>query len=147
MLRRIIATGAVAASLAIMPVHAQTSSRSLGVGQMEYTALAAQGGTLLTGMPVSSGVAAVSAAAPVVPARLDATVPDNAPQNNDYTANMASDAFGAQLFTGAFSRDSSALFNPSHVISVGDRIQLRMWNGYNLDTVLVVDAGGNILLP
>ncbi|WP_035884780.1 polysaccharide biosynthesis/export family protein [Cupriavidus metallidurans] len=147
MLRRIIATGAVAASIAIMPVHAQTSSRSLGVGQMEYAALAAQGGTLLTGMPVSNGVAAVSAAAPVVPARLDAAVPDNAPQNNDYTANMASDAFGAQLFTGAFSRDSSALFNPSHVISVGDRIQLRMWNGYNLDTVLVVDAGGNILLP
>ncbi len=60
---------------------------------------------------------------------------------------MASDAFGAQLFTGAFSRDSASVFNPSHVISVGDRIQLRIWNGYNVDTVLTVDAGGNIVLP
>ncbi len=99
---------------------------------------------MLTGAPVNPAVPNV---APVLPARVDTPMPDTAPQNNDYTANMASDAFGAQLFTGAFSRDSSALFNPSHVISVGDRIQLRMWNGYNLDTVLVVDAGGNILLP
>ncbi|WP_019450919.1 SLBB domain-containing protein [Cupriavidus sp. BIS7] len=144
MLRRFIAAGAVAASFAVVSVHAQTSSRSPAIGQMEYAALAAQGGTLLTGAPVNPAVPNV---APVLPARVDTPMPDTAPQNNDYTANMASDAFGAQLFTGAFSRDSSALFNPSHVISVGDRIQLRMWNGYNLDTVLVVDAGGNILLP
>ena len=96
---------------------------------MELAAPASQAGTV---------------AAPVLPAKTEPPLPDNAPQNNDYAANMASDAFGAQLFTGAFSRDSAAVFNPSHVIAVGDRIQLRIWNGYNVDTVLAVDAGGNI---
>ncbi|MBY4895861.1 SLBB domain-containing protein [Cupriavidus sp. AU9028] len=76
-----------------------------------------------------------------------ADMPPGVPQQDDYSANLASDVFGAQLFTGAFSRDSASIFNPSHVISVGDRIQLRMWNGYNVDTVLTVDAAGNIVLP
>ncbi|WP_444634304.1 SLBB domain-containing protein [Cupriavidus oxalaticus] len=117
----------------------------------------AQGGTGLPGIPRATALVpmelaapasqAGTVAAPVLPAKTEPPLPDNAPQNNDYAANMASDAFGAQLFTGAFSRDSAAVFNPSHVIAVGDRIQLRIWNGYNVDTVLAVDAGGNILLP
>ncbi|MDQ0138677.1 protein involved in polysaccharide export with SLBB domain [Cupriavidus necator] len=112
---------------------------------MEYAALAAQGATTPAGAVV--GNPGATGAVANIPARADTTLPDSAPQNNDYTANMASDAFGAQLFTGAFSRDSASVFNPSHVISVGDRIQLRIWNGYNVDTVLTVDAGGNIVLP
>ncbi|MBB3009227.1 protein involved in polysaccharide export with SLBB domain [Cupriavidus alkaliphilus] len=112
---------------------------------MEYAALAAQGATTPGGAVV--GHPAAMGAVATIPARADTPLPDSAPQNNDYTANMASDAFGAQLFTGAFSRDSASVFNPSHVISVGDRIQLRIWNGYNVDTVLTVDAGGNIVLP
>lgn len=148
MLRRILAIALAATGLAgIHGAQAQVGARlsqSSAIGPMEYTALAAQGGTSLSGAAFST---ATPGAAPVVPGRTDAPLPDSAPQKNDYTANMASDAFGAQLFTGAFSRDSASVFNPSHVVSVGDRIQLRIWNGYNVDTVLTVDAGGNIVLP
>lgn len=149
MLRRILAIAVAAASLAgVHGAHAQGGMRlpqSAAVGQMEYAALAAQGATTPAGTVV--GNPGATGAVANIPARADTPLPDSAPQNNDYTANMASDAFGAQLFTGAFSRDSASVFNPSHVISVGDRIQLRIWNGYNVDTVLTVDAGGNIVLP
>ncbi|MCO4865187.1 polysaccharide export protein [Cupriavidus sp. WGlv3] len=149
MLRRILAIAVAAASLAgAHGAHAQGGMRlpqSSAVGQMEYAALAAQGATTPSGAVVANPGAIGGVA--TIPARADTPLPDSAPQNNDYTANMASDAFGAQLFTGAFSRDSASVFNPSHVISVGDRIQLRIWNGYNVDTVLTVDAGGNIVLP
>ncbi|NOV22346.1 polysialic acid transporter [Cupriavidus necator] len=149
MLRRILAIAVAATSLAGAPgAHAQGGmrlSRSAAAGQMEYAALAAQGATTPGGGVISNPEAMGAVAN--IPARADTPLPDSAPQNNDYTANMASDAFGAQLFTGAFSRDSASIFNPSHVISVGDRIQLRIWNGYNVDTVLTVDAGGNIVLP
>jgi protein involved in polysaccharide export with SLBB domain len=74
-------------------------------------------------------------------------MPPDAPQSADYAANMSSAAFGAQLFTGAFSREGPAIFNPEYVVSVGDRIQLRMWNGYSLNTELLVDASGNVDLP
>ncbi|SPR99897.1 polysaccharide biosynthesis/export family protein [Cupriavidus taiwanensis] len=149
MLQRILAIAVAAASLAgAHGAHAQGGMRlpqSAAVGQMEYAALAAQGATTPSGAVVTNPGAMGAVA--TIPARADTPLPDSAPQNNDYTANMASDAFGAQLFTGAFSRDSASVFNPSHVISVGDRIQLRIWNGYNVDTVLTVDAGGNIVLP
>ncbi|MCY1279799.1 Polysialic acid transport protein KpsD [compost metagenome] len=147
MLRRIITLAVAAAGLAaVNNAHAQASTRmsqSPAIGQMDYAVIAAQGGAAPAGSAFNSGTAAV----PMIPGRTETPLPESAPQNNDYTANMASDAFGAQLFTGAFSRDSASIFNPSHVISVGDRIQLRIWNGYNVDTVLTVDAGGTILLP
>ncbi|SOZ38295.1 polysaccharide biosynthesis/export family protein [Cupriavidus neocaledonicus] len=149
MLRTILAIAVAAASLAgAHGAHAQGGMRlpqSPAVGPMEYAALAAQGATTPSGAVVGNPGSIGGVA--TIPARADTPLPDSAPQNNDYTANMASDAFGAQLFTGAFSRDSASVFNPSHVISVGDRIQLRIWNGYNVDTVLTVDAGGNIVLP
>ncbi|WP_439687902.1 Polysialic acid transport protein KpsD [Cupriavidus oxalaticus] len=147
MLKRIITLAVAAAGLAaVNSAHAQAGTRmgqSPAIGQMDYAVIAAQGGMA----PVGSAFNPGTVAAPMVPARAETPLPESAPQNNDYTANMASDAFGAQLFTGAFSRDSASIFNPSHVISVGDRIQLRIWNGYNVDTVLTVDAGGTILLP
>ncbi len=118
-------------------------SPQLSAGAVDYSTYSAQGGIAAPG---ATGMLP-DAPAPMVPARVDGRLPDNAPQNADYAANMASDAFGAQLFSGAFSRDSASVFNPSHVISVGDKIQLRMWNGYALDTVLTVDASGNIVLP
>lgn len=126
---------------------AQSSMRAAqlaAMSQPDFAVQAAQG-NFLPATNISSVPANANAAA--VPAHTDQPLPVTAPQNNDYSANMDSDAFGAQLFTGAFSRDSASVFNPGHVISVGDRIQLRIWNGYNVDTVLTVDAGGNILLP
>lgn len=149
MLRRLLAIVVAATSLAgVQAAYAQAGTRlsqSPAINQMDYAVVAAQGGVPFSGTTGAANAAA--GAVPVVPAHTAVPLPDNAPQNNDYTANMASDAFGAQLFTGAFSRDSASVFNPSHVISVGDRIQLRIWNGYTVDTVLTVDAGGNIVLP
>lgn len=69
------------------------------------------------------------------------------PQRADYSANMASDVFGAQLFTGSFARQGATQFNPDYLISVGDRLQVRMWGGFNFDSVLTVDPQGNIFLP
>lgn len=83
----------------------------------------------------------------------DPPLPENAlpvltlTQRQDYAANAASDVFGAQLFTGAFSRGQSVTFNGDYALSVGDRIRLRMWGGFDFDAVLTVDSQGSIFLP
>lgn len=69
------------------------------------------------------------------------------PQTDDYRANQESDVFGANLFTGAFARQGATQFNPDYAVAVGDRIQLRLWGGYEYDSVLVVDPKGNIFVP
>src|SRR5688572_11116018 len=37
----------------------------------------------------------------------------------DYSVNLASDVFGAHLFTGAFAASGASIFNPDHVIATG----------------------------
>lgn len=69
------------------------------------------------------------------------------PQTFDYSMNAGSDVFGANLFTGAFARQSASQFNPNYVVTVGDGIQVRLWGAFELDTVLTVDPKGNIFLP
>jgi protein involved in polysaccharide export with SLBB domain len=68
-------------------------------------------------------------------------------QLEEYAANLKSDVFGAQLFTGSFAGQTAPQFNPDYLISAGDRIQLRLWGGFNADTVLQVDPQGNVFLP
>jgi len=70
-----------------------------------------------------------------------------APQTADYTANLNSDVFGANLFTGNFARAGATQFNPDYLVAVGDRIHLRLWGGFTFDSVAVVDPQGNIFLP
>lgn len=65
----------------------------------------------------------------------------------DYEANAASNVFGAQLFTGSFSKAAAATFNPDYTVSIGDTIRLRMWGGYDFDGTLTVDPQGAIFLP
>lgn len=78
---------------------------------------------------------------------------DPAPANGssptafDYTINLNSEVFGAQLFTGSFLRQGVTPFNPDYTIGVGDQIQVRLWGGLEFDTLLTVDAQGNIFLP
>ena len=72
--------------------------------------------------------------------------PDQPPQF-DYSANLNSDVFGANLFTGAFARETSALFNPEYVVNVGDSVRIRMWGAYQYQSTLTVDPQGNIFLP
>lgn len=126
---------AVAAGLLWAMLHAQaaelTMSRSLLGTPSTATAMATPG-------PAD----AVTNAAPV-----PREEPLAAPQKADRLANLSSDVFGAQLFTGAFARASTATFNPDYVVAIGDRIQVRMWGGYTFDSALVVDSQGNIFLP
>ena len=65
----------------------------------------------------------------------------------DYSANLTSNVFGAQLFTGTFAREGATQFNRDYAVAVGDAIQVRLWGGYTFDATLVVDPKGNVFLP
>ncbi len=88
---------------------------------------------------------------PVQPGPSGATtvpeIPLQSPQFIDYSANLNSDVFGANLFTGAFAREGATQFNPDYLIAVGDQIQARFWGAFEHDALLTVDPKGNIFLP
>jgi protein involved in polysaccharide export with SLBB domain len=84
------------------------------------------------------------AAAPVAPAA-NALPPGARPF--DYSVNLASDVFGANLFTGAFAASAASIFNPDHVVAIGDQLQVRLWGAFQFDALLTVDPKGNIFLP
>jgi protein involved in polysaccharide export with SLBB domain len=88
-------------------------------------------------------------ATPTVPPASTATDARLGPsaQSIDYSANLRSDVFGANLFSGAFAREGGARFNPDYVIAVGDRIQVRLWGAFEFDQPLEVDPRGNIFIP
>lgn len=69
------------------------------------------------------------------------------PTQFDYSANLSSDVFGANLFTGAFARQGATQFNPDYAIAVGDNVQIRLWGAFEFDAPLTVDPKGNIFLP
>lgn len=56
-------------------------------------------------------------------------------------------AFGASIFGGEFANQSFVGFNPSYEISVGDKISLQMWGGFEFAGDVTVDAQGNIFIP
>jgi len=93
----------------------------------------------------SSSDAAASRSGAAVP--MQTPVLPQAPQTADYTANLNSDVFGANLFTGNFARAGATQFNPDYLVAVGDRIHLRLWGGFTFDSVAAVDPQGNIFLP
>lgn len=84
-----------------------------------------------------------TAPAPTLPAE----VPMQAPQRYDYSANRATDVFGAALFSGSFAASGATQFNPDYMVAVGDRIQVRLWGGFNFEGTLVVDPQGNLFVP
>lgn len=65
----------------------------------------------------------------------------------DYSINLATDVFGANLFTGAFAASAASIFNPDHVVAVGDQLQVRLWGAFQFESLLTVDPQGNIFLP
>jgi len=100
--------------------------------------------------PLPSGALAPLTApgAPVnLPALPNPEVRPQPAQLFDYSVNLNSEVFGAQLFTGAFARQASTQFNPNYVIAVGDTLQVRLWGAYNFDALFTVDPQGNVFLP
>lgn len=65
----------------------------------------------------------------------------------DHAANVVSDVFGANLFTGTFAKQGPGRFNPDYAVMIGDKIQVRMWGGFEFEGATTVDAQGNIFLP
>ena len=99
-----------------------------------------------------SGNAAMAKAAASTSARNTATAPGpelhiQPPQVFDYSANLKSDVFGANLFTGAFARQGATQFNPNYAVAIGDIVQIRLWGAFEFDAALTVDPKGNIFLP
>ena len=110
-----------------------------------HIAAAAAAACLAWGQPVLAANEPTRTATPTTP--VTPMAPTAAPQPLDYSANLKSEVFGSQLFTGAFAHQGATQFNPDYAITIGDKIQVRLWGAYELDTALTVDAQGNIFLP
>lgn len=91
--------------------------------------------------------AAPASAVPAPPLAPATEISPVFPQRADYSANLESDVFGANLFTGAFARQGATQFNPDYAIAVGDNIRVRLWGAFEYDASLSVDPKGNIFLP
>lgn len=85
--------------------------------------------------------------APGMPASASTDIQPTRPVGFDYSVNLNSDVFGAQLFSGAFARQGATQFNPDYLVAVGDKLQVRMWGAFEMDSAFVVDPKGNIFLP
>ena len=109
--------------------------------------------SLLIAIALNHAAMAAEPAKPIVPVT-EASTPTPAPapsrqppQFYDYSANLTSDVFGANLFTGAFAREGATQFNPDYAVAVGDNIQVRLWGAFEFDATLPVDPKGNLFLP
>ena len=55
--------------------------------------------------------------------------------------------FGEQLFRPGAPQAYGAGFNPDYMLSIGDRVALRMWGAFTYEAIQPVDAQGNVFLP
>ncbi len=135
-------------ALALMAVVALSSGRAHAQDGSEYVdpLFAGTAAMMQSAGPDSQADAAAPPDGPEAAPSVR-SAPEPRPQREDYAANEASDAFGAQLFTGAFAAQSPATFNPNYAIGVGDNVQVRLWGAFNFQSVLTVDEQGNIFLP
>ena len=99
------------------------------------------------GQPLLQAAPAPAPAPAAAPSESASGAPAGVPPTADYSANLNSTVFGAQLFSGTFAKEGSTQFNPDYAVAVGDAIQVRLWGGYEFDATLVVDPKGNVFLP
>lgn len=152
-MQRFIARTCISSAVAVLlagwvPAQAQTfqaSSRQDASAASSIDPFQINQALGLTPSSGASSDASASRATSTVP--MQAPVLPQAPQTADYTANLNSDVFGANLFTGNFARAGATQFNPDYLVTVGDRIHLRLWGGFTFDSVAAVDPQGNIFLP
>ena len=152
-MQRFIAHTCISSAVAVLltglaPAQAQTSQASSRQDASAASSIDPFQINQALGLTPSSGAssdASASRATSTVP--MQAPVLPQAPQTADYTANLNSDVFGANLFTGNFARAGATQFNPDYLVTVGDRIHLRLWGGFTFDSVAAVDPQGNIFLP
>lgn len=69
------------------------------------------------------------------------------PQISDFSKNLKSNVFGANLFTGAFAKEGATHFNPKYMIAVGDNLEIKLWGAFDYQASLTVDPKGNIFVP
>ncbi|WP_229843109.1 polysaccharide biosynthesis/export family protein [Halomonas urumqiensis] len=55
--------------------------------------------------------------------------------------------FGANLFEGGFRGTMADGLNPSYRVKPGDQVTLRVWGAAEIESVLTVDAQGNVFIP
>lgn len=140
------------AALTMQPASAQLNPQSIGSLPAKP---AVAHSTSNAQRPATGGIVSNPVPTPVasnaLPVQLEASRQDQSvPQVGNPPANAPStisDTFGANLFTGAFTRSGPIQFNPDYVISVGDSVQVRLWGAFNFDAPLIVDPKGNIFLP
>ncbi len=125
----------IAASARAADPFGVNQTLNLGTDASSATSLAAKQAAAAN--RESAGASSASAPIPVI----------QPPQLLDYSVNLTSDVFGANLFTGAFAREGATQFNPDYAVAAGDKIQVRLWGAFDFDAALTVDPKGNIFLP
>lgn len=55
--------------------------------------------------------------------------------------------FGSFLFNGDFATEKTPVFSPEYVISIGDKVDIKIWGAIDFEQVQAVDAQGNLFLP
>lgn len=141
--------------LVTMISSAHAAGEIIGVDQAFSLPQSQDASTIRPAMPAASSQPVFAPSPPLsspaaVPAAPAAPAKDARSQPSsffDYSVNLNSDVFGANLFSGAFARQGATQFNPDYVVAVGDQIQVRLWGAYQYESPLTVDPKGNIFLP
>jgi protein involved in polysaccharide export with SLBB domain len=117
------------------------------VSTVNSTAPVVPMGGITTPSSLIQPTVAIPAAATPITTPAQPTVVSSSTPLFDYSINLNSNVFGAQLFTGSFAQQGATQFNPDYMLEIGDQIQVRLWGGFLLDGIFNVDPQGNIFLP
>ncbi len=134
LLKKLFVTALLGSVLCV--AHAQNNDLRTGEAQASAAAAA----------PAANG-GAESTSAQRAAQRQDEALIDSAGLRKAREMNLASNVFGANLFSGKFAKQSPGRFNPEYSLMIGDQVQVQLWGGYDYSGVLEVDALGNIFLP